>query len=160
MSILVSLKNSWDERSDSDKKVLSLVAVLIACSLFYLLVYEPLVKWREYESKRLTKNDKVYSQVERLVSRLQSQKTTTSKHTRDLSAIVDASLQKNSIAMRGFQPGKNNTARLRLANVSYESLVQWLYDVEYVHNLIIEELSIAKTKADNLLMVNIRLRKI
>lgn len=159
MSFLQICKDNWDERSVSDKKILFLVAILLLLSLFYLMLFEPLITWRKEEQKNFDINTKVYDQVERLVSRFQQQDALNENPDAGLAATVDVSLQKNNIAMKGFQPGQDNTARLRLANVSYESLVQWLYDIEYVHNITIEELSIAKTKADNLLMVNVRLRQ-
>ncbi|MFT6101904.1 MAG: general secretion pathway protein M, partial [Candidatus Endobugula sp.] len=96
----------------------------------------------------------------RLVNRYQQQQQSSDdKEIKGLAGVIDKSLQANGLTMRGFQPGQKNDARLRLSNVAYTDLAQWLYDVEYQYNMIIEELSISQAKTPGLLMANIRVRK-
>jgi general secretion pathway protein M len=159
MSYIEQLKENWYERPLSEKRILSVVAVLVVMSMFYLLVFDPIVTWREKEQKKLSANNRVYSQVVRLVERFEKQQSSETNANDGLAALIDKSLQDNGLAMRGFQPGRNNDARLRLSDVAYEPLVQWLYDLEYQHKISIEELSISQTKAPGLLIANIRVKK-
>ncbi len=159
MSALDSLKENWQERPLSEKRILSLLAAIVVVSMFYLLVFDPLVSWREQEKKRLRANQNVYAQVSRLVNRFEQQQAAPEEQSDGLAGIIDKSLQENGLSMRGFQPGKNNDARLRLSDVPYQSLTQWLYDLEYRYNIAVEELSIAQTKQQGLLIASVRVRK-
>lgn len=154
-----SLKENWNGRSVLEKRILLLVAGLVICSLFYLLIFDPLVAWREQEKKEMLANNRVYTQVIRLVERFQEQQPSGEVNSDGLAGVIDKSLQENNLSMRGFQPGSKNDARLRLSNVTYDALVQWLYDVEYKHRLIIDELSVSQAKESGQLMVNVRVRK-
>jgi general secretion pathway protein M len=153
------LKENWYERPLSEKRILSAVAVLVVLSMFYLLIFDPIVTWREKEQKKLSANSRVYSQVVRLVERFEAQQSSGNNKDEGLATLIDKSLQENGLAMRGFQPGRNNDARLRLSDVAYEPLVQWLYDIEYQHHVSIEELSVTQTKTPGLLIANIRVKK-
>jgi type II secretory pathway component PulM len=159
MSILESIKDNWQQRPSSEQRVLILVAVLMICSAFYLLVADPLMAWREKENKRVITSQREYTEMIPLVSRLQKQQSAGVAVTEGLAGQIDKSLQENGLSMRGFQPGQNNDARLRLSDVNYESLIQWLYDVEYNYSLTLEELSISQAKTAGLLMASIRVKQ-
>jgi general secretion pathway protein M len=159
MSIIESIKDNWTERPLSEKIILLVVGVFTIVCLFYLLVVDSLVSWREHEAKKLVANQKIYAQVSRLVTRFEQQNNTENNVSSGLATIIDESLQANGLAMRGFQPGKNNDARLRLSDVSYDALMQWLYDIEYKHHMTIEEISIAQTKTAGVLTANVRVRQ-
>ncbi len=160
MSLLPEhIVEDWNERPKSEKNIIIVVSGLMILTLLYLFVAEPLINWREKEQRSLVANTKVLSQVEGLVQRFENQKAAGAQAQKGLAQVIDQSLQANGLAMRGFQPGKNNDARLRLTNVKYEPLVQWLYDIEYQHKLVIEELSVSETKTQGLLLANIRVRQ-
>ena len=159
MSIIENLKENWEERPLSEKRILAILGVLVVISVFYLLVVDTLVTWQAQEERKLLSNEKIYTQVTHLAHRFEQQKTASDTNSEGLATVIDKSLQENGLTMRGFQPGKNNDARLRLSDVAYEALVQWLYDVEYKHNITIEELSISQAKTAGLLIANIRVRQ-
>ncbi|MFT5117007.1 MAG: type II secretory pathway component PulM [Kiritimatiellia bacterium] len=159
MSIITELEENWHERPLGEKRILMLLGASIVCVLFYLLVFDPIVTWREQEQKKLSAKNRTHAQVVRLVGRFQQQQLPSDKTSQGLASVIDKSLQANGLAMRGFQPGQKNDARLRLSDVTYTDLVQWLYDAEYQYNLTIEELSISQANASALLMANIRVRK-
>jgi type II secretory pathway component PulM len=153
------LQDNWHERPLGEKRILMVLAVSMVCVLFYLMVFDPMVTWREQEQKKLSVKNRTHTQVVRLVNRFQQQQSSSDEEIEGLASVIDKSLQANGLAMRGFQPGQKNDARLRLSNVAYTDLVQWLYDVEYQYKLIVEELSISQAKNPGLLMANIRVRK-
>lgn len=159
MLLIENIKENWHERPLSEKRILGVIAVVVIISLFYLLVFDPIVSWRAQEQKRFSANQRVYSQVARLVDRFEKQQASPENEKDGLASIIDTSLQENGLAMRGFQPGKNNDARLRLNDVAYEPLAQWLYDLEYRYNIAIEELSISQAKTQGLLVASIRVRQ-
>lgn len=158
MSFIHHIRENWHERSDSEKYTLMLVVGLTLVSLLYLLVVDPLIVSREQQKRNVAGNHQKYTQVMTLVERFQQQ-SSVSTSSEGLASVVDKSLRKNGLVMRGFQPESDNRARLQLTNVAYEPLAQWLHDLENTHHIIIEELSISRTKTAGLLMVNIRVRK-
>ena len=154
-----SFIENWQQRSSSEKVTLAGVAALVVLGLFYLFVFDPIVSWQQQEKKRLVVNERVLGEVTALAKRFDTQANVGTENDTGLASMIDSSLQKNNLTMRGFQPGKKNDARLRLSNVAYDSLTQWLYDLEYQHNIAIEELSVTQAKTPGLLMVSVRVRK-
>ena len=153
------IKEDWQERSEPERRVLTIVGVLMLLCAVYFLMVEPVEVYKEKQQRLLTIEKNKYSRVVPLVERIQTRSSESGSVSEGLARLVDNSLQKNGLTMRGFQPGKNNDTRLRLSDVPYESLVQWLYDLEYKHNVVIEEMSVSPSKETNLLLVNIRVKK-
>jgi len=153
------IKDDWQERSASEKKIITVVGVLMLIFAVYFLLVEPIEAYKEKQYRLLSAENNRYSRVIPLVERIQSRSSNSGQLSEGLAKLIDDSLQKNSLTMRGFQPGKNNDVRLRLSDVPYESLVQWLHDLEYEHNVVIEEMSVSPSKETNLLLVNIRVKK-
>jgi general secretion pathway protein M len=131
---------------------------MLCCAVYFLIV-EPVEAYKEKQHRLLTIESNKYSRVVPLVKRIQARSSDSERLSGGLAKLIDTSLQESGLAMRGFQPGKNNDARLRLSDVPYESLMQWLYDLEYQHNVVIEEMSVSPSKETNLLLVNIRVKK-
>jgi general secretion pathway protein M len=153
------VKEDWQERPESERRVLTIVGVLMLVCAVYFLIVEPMAAHKEKQARLLTAENNRHSRVVPLVERIKSRSSESSQVLEGLAALIDNSLQQNGLTMRGFQPGKNNDARLRLSDVPYESLVQWLYDLEYKHNVVVEEMSVSPSKETNLLLVNIRIKK-
>ena len=159
-SQLTAIKDDWQERPEPERRVLTIVGVLMMVCAVYFLIIDPVVAYKEKQQRLLVSESNKYARVVPLVERIQALSSgPSSQLSRGLAALIDSSLQENGLTMRGFQPGKNNDARLRLSDVPYESLVQWLYDLEYKHNIVIEEMSVSPSKETNLLLVNIRVKK-
>ena len=76
----------------------------------------------------------------------------------NISQVIDSSLRANGLAMSGFQPGTGGEVRVRLDNVNYEPLMQWLYDLEYRHDIAIRDLSLAAGNQPGQVTANVRLR--
>ena len=77
-----------------------------------------------------------------------------------ISQLVYSSLQANGISITQFQPGTAGEARVRLDKANYEALMQWLYDIEFKHHVVVRELSLAGTNDPGLVTVNVRLQKL
>jgi general secretion pathway protein M len=160
-SQLHRIKGDWQERPESERRVLTIVGVLMLVCAVYFLIVEPVEAYKEKQQRLLAAENNKYSRVVPLVERIKarSSDSDSGQLSGGLAKLIDNSLQENGLTMRGFQPGKNNDARLRLSDVPYESLVQWLYDLEYKHNVVVEEMSVSPSKETTLLLVNIRIKK-
>jgi len=159
-SVWEGLLDSWQQRPAKEQMILSALGVLIVCALLYLFVFEPIVSWRAQEAKKLMANERLATQVNSLVDRYQARKSSGKAGVSEgLAVLVDKSLREYDLSMQGFQPGKKNDARLRLSNVAYQPLTQWLYDLEYRYGISIEELTVSQAKEPGLLMASVRLRQ-
>jgi len=158
-SQIENIKESWHGRSASEKNILTVVGVMMVFTLFYFFIIEPIEIWRDKQERLLSSTARETSQVLQLVERIKSQSSVEEKVSEGLAKMMDESLRKNGLTMSGFQPGKNNDARLRLSDVPFEPLMQWLYEMEYEEGITIDELSISPTKKIGRLLVNVRVRK-
>lgn len=155
-----SIQSDWQQRPASEQRIISVVSVLALLCAAYFFIVEPLAEYRDKQQTRLVQKNKVYAQSQTLVQRIQARRSAGNDEAGEgLAKMMDDSLRQYNLSMRGFQPGRNGDARLRLSDVDYASLVKWLYDIEYNKNIIIDELAITSSKDSNLLVVNVRVKK-
>lgn len=76
----------------------------------------------------------------------------------NLPALVDRTLRSNQLAMTGFQPGRDGDVRLRLEGAAFEDLLQWLYEMEFQHQVRIAELSILPARETGRVSAQVVLR--
>ena len=154
--------DNWLQRSQQEQIILAVVACLVICGLLFLFVFEPISSAKAKQQQRLENNNRILTEVNSLASQIKSRETShaSSSGTKgSLAVIVDKSLQDNGLNMQGFQPGKNNDARLRLSNIAYKPLAKWLHDLEYRHRVTVQDLSVSQSKTPGLLMVSVRLKQ-
>lgn len=151
----------WKDHSSREQMILGGCGIALVTFLFYFFAIEPVMTWRTTEKNQLMRAQAESSEVSQLVTRVKAVKKTNGavKGDSNLAVLINDTLNKNDIDMRGFQPGSKNDARLRLENVAYSSLIQWLYDLEYVHGINIEDLSLTPSKFSGRLMVSVRVSK-
>jgi general secretion pathway protein M len=152
------LNQWWQEHSPREQIILAGSGIALMLFLIYFLTIEPLIAWRLSEQNQLAGAQLESTEVMQLVTRIKAEKKSglVLEEKSNLSVLINTSLNENDLIMRGFQPGSKNDARLRLENIFYSSLVQWLYDLEYRHDINIEDLSLTPSSLPGHLMVSIR----
>ncbi len=148
----------WDAHDTREQIILGGSGAALILFLFYMFAVQPVIDWRTTEKDRLSRALAERAEVKQLVARIKSAKQAGGvvKTGESLAQLINNSLTKNQLVMRGFQPGSKNDARLRLENVAYSSLTQWLYDLEYQQGINIEDLSLTPSKFPGRLMVSVR----
>jgi general secretion pathway protein M len=152
------LINWWEGYEPREQIIIAIVGSALALFLLFMLVIDPVLSWHDRELKKLEQSKELVVEVKELAARVKAKKRSggNKRANKGLSVLIDSSLRENELVMRGFQPGANKDARLRLENAAYPSLAQWLYDLEYRHNVTVLDLSLTPAKASGRLMVNIR----
>jgi len=152
------LSQWWQEHSPREQIILAGSGIALMLFLIYFLTIEPLIAWRLSEQNQLAGAQLESTEVMQLVTRIKAEKKSglVLEEKSNLSVLINTSLNENDLIMRGFQPGSKNDARLILENIFYSSLVQWLYDLEYRHDINIEDLSLTPSSLPGHLMVSIR----
>jgi general secretion pathway protein M len=148
----------WEHHSSREQMILGGCGIALGFFLFYFLAMEPVMNWRATEQNKLTRLQAESVEVSQLVARIKVAKKASGavKGDSNLAVLINNSLNENELIMLGFQPGSKNDARLRLENVAYSSLTQWLYDLEYRHGINIEDLSLTPSNFPGRLMVSVR----
>lgn len=134
----------------------------VALYLVWLVLLNPLAKERANQLQANTAVSQSLGRVQILAARLtqaRSQGNAGPVGGESLSQLVYSSLQANGINISQFQPGTAGEARVRLDKAAYEPLMQWLYEIEFNHQIIVRELSLASTNDPGLVGVNLRLQK-
>ena len=146
-----------------EQTALLLCALAIALYLVWAVLLNPLAKTRAAQLQTNTAASQSLGRVQILAARLEqarTQGTSGSMSGESISQLVYSSLQTNGISISQFQPGTAGEARVRLDKANYESLMQWLYDIEFKHHIVVRELSLAGTNDPGLVTVNLRLQKL
>lgn len=153
--------DKWHNFQPREQMMLMLLGAAAVIFLIVMLVIVPLQDWRANEQQRLTSSTNELNRVRELVAQIKAKENTPTRNANQesLAVLIDNSLRKNDLIMRGFQPGSNQDARLRLENAAYPDLAQWLYDLEYEHGVSIQELSLTPARVSGRLMVNLRVSR-
>jgi general secretion pathway protein M len=137
------------------------IAVLLY--IFWIAVLSPLQAQRDNQVLANATTTQSLGRVQMLAAQIlqaRNQGALASAGSENISRLIDASLQANGLTMSGFQPGTAGEVRVRLDRAPFESLLQWLYDVEFKHNIVVRDLSIASTNDPGQVTVNIRMQKL
>lgn len=153
--------DKWHNFQPREQMMLMLLAVAMVIFIIVMLVIVPLQNWRANEEQRAINSANELTRVRELVAQIKAKEAapTRNSNQESLAVVIDNSLRKNDLIMRGFQPGSNQDARLRLENAAYPDLAQWLYDLEYEHGINIQELSLTPARVSGRLMVNLRVSR-
>lgn len=77
----------------------------------------------------------------------------------NLSKIADSSAANNQLLIKRYQPTANGGAQLRFENVVFENVIGWLYEMETVLNISLQDISITNGREESLVNVSVRLSK-
>lgn len=170
--MFANIQQFWRRQHQKDQLYLIIGAIAAIIFLLWTLVCQPLLEWRDQERRRLANLTQTLNTVALLAGQIERREQQYSKRhatnnaslqnppgNDNLAGIIDVSLGDHSLRMKGLQPGGNGEVRLGLENATYKPLIQWLYDLEYRHNIQIVELNLAQTEAVGLLRVSLKLKR-
>jgi general secretion pathway protein M len=157
MNQLLSFLNKFNRREQTMILGCGLAVILY---LIWLLVFVPIEKKRDQLLAANTATTQTLGRVQIAAAQIQQARARgASASTENLSGLVDSTLRANGLSMSGFQPGANGEVRVRLDRANYESLMQWLYDLEFKQGVRISDLTIAATNEPGQVTVNLRLQR-
>lgn len=144
-----------------EQTILLVGALAVLLYLLWMVVISPLQQKRDQQLASNAAASAALGRVEVMALKIDKMRTQDrARNNRDsgnISQLVDRSLRANGLSMSGFQPGTQGEARVRLDNVNYAPLMQWLYDLEYKHDVAIRELTMAAGNQPGQVTVTIRL---
>ncbi|WP_331344008.1 type II secretion system protein M [Cellvibrio sp. UBA7661] len=157
MNQLLSFLNKYNRREQT---------MILGCGLavfvymVWLLVFVPIEKKRDQLLSANTATTQTLGRVQIVAAQIEQMRSRgAAASTENINGLIDTTLRTNGLAMSGFQPGANGEVRVRLDRANYESLMQWLYDLEFKQGVKVSDLSIAATNDPGQVTVNLRLQK-
>ncbi len=128
--------------------------------MVWLLVFVPIEKKRDQLLSANTATTQTLGRVQIVAAQIEQMRNRgAAASTENINGLIDTTLRTNGLTMSGFQPGANGEVRVRLDRANYESLMQWLYDLEFKQGVKVSDLSIAATNDPGQVTVNLRLQK-
>ena len=145
-----------------EQTILLVGALAIILYVLWMAILSPLQAKREQQLLTNASTSAALERVKVMAAKIQQGKRDSAAQSNNgggnISQLIDTTLQANGLRMSGFQPGTRGEVRVRLDDVSYSAMMQWLYDIEYQHNVSILDLSIAASSSAGKVTANVRLR--
>lgn len=155
------LLNSLSNFSRRDQTIMIFGALIVALYLLWMVLISPLQNKRDRLLETNTATQQSLGRVQLLAGQIQGQGQAAQSGSDggNISGLIDTTLRDNGMSMSGFQPGAGGEVRVRIDKTSSASLMQWLYDLEIKHEVVIRELSITASSDPGQVAVNVRLLK-
>ncbi|AQT61547.1 type II secretion system protein GspM [Cellvibrio sp. PSBB023] len=157
MNQIFTLLNKYNRR---EQMMLLACALAVSVYLLWLVVLGPIQSKRDQLLAANTASTQALGRVQIMAAQIQQMRDQgTTASSANISGAIDSSLRANGLSMSGFQPGANGEVRVRLERASYESLMQWLYEMEFKQGISVSDLSITATNDVGQVTVTLRLQK-
>ncbi len=154
------IKQYWESLDTKEQIILGALGLAVVLVSLWLFVYQPISQWKAQQASSVASQQRTLTEVSRLVGQIKANNSNGDQANKgSLLTIVNRTLDKNGLKMVSFTPNRDGTGRLQLENVTYEPLMQWLYDLEYKENVQVMDINIVQTSPGLLSVKNIRLRK-
>lgn len=137
----------WFERFEQREQIalLLLAGALLLFSL-YRLVYQPIAGARDAIASENIRLQTVLSEVDMMASRINAAQSTQQNSTtkQNLTRLINQSTARMQLPVSRLQPNSRGDVQVRLENVALESVLKWLYYLEYDQQLVISDVSLSQ----------------
>ncbi|MFT6732631.1 MAG: general secretion pathway protein M [Polaribacter sp.] len=156
-----SIKNWFNELSEQDQKITLIAGALVSIILVYLLIISPLnegVNKLEIEVASRIKSDLWMSQQ---VSIIKSNSSIGSAvgGSLPLTSIINSTTKKFNLAVSRRDSKSPNEMQVWFDNVSFDSFLRWVAEVESKHNVSVASVNIRSRENDGITSINVKLLK-
>ena len=138
----------FNQLSKSEQKLIKYGSLLIACVLFWTLVYKPLNKSIATKSKSKIELENQLKKMQQSKDMLGNARYITRSHFRaddkPFISWIDETLSKSKLSdkLTRSDPKDNNTLILTFENVKFDKLIQWLEPLELKYKIAVSEADI------------------
>ena len=151
--------NQWFQQfSQREQLYLLLCAAAVTLYLLFVVVWRPVASMRDDMASQNERVAQSLVRVQAMVSELHALRTAGGgERDVNLNQVINTSTSKHSIAPTRIQPSSRGDTQVRFEDVKLENLLRWLYQLEYVDDLAIRELSINQGERGGLVNASVRL---
>jgi len=156
-----SIKNWFNELSEQDQKITLIAGGLVSIILVYLLIISPLnegVNKLEIEVASRIKSDLWMSQQVSIIKSNSSIGSAVSGSL-PLTSIINSTTKKFDLAVSRRDSKSPNEMQVWFDNVSFDSFLRWVAEVESKHNVSVASVNIRSRENDGITSINVKLLK-
>jgi general secretion pathway protein M len=134
------------------------LAVAVGLYLLFAVVWSPLVDSRDSMALRKMSTVESLQRVDAMVSELtQLRANGGSPSRRNLTSLINQSTSDRQLQVSRLQPNSRGELQVRLENASFDDTLAWLYEMEFVHGLLVREVSVTRSGAAGRVNASVRL---
>lgn len=159
------LRDKWQQLSLREQRLVLLTMVVVALSLFYFALWQPLNQGIEAQRLRLRAQQQTLQQLAQdaaEVARLRAvqQRGAATGRKGSLLVTIERSARRKNLhqALQKVQPDGANGVRIWLDNVAFDDLIDWLDLLSRQHGFTISEISIERDTAPGRVRCRVLLR--
>lgn len=131
--------------------------------LVYFLLLTPLSENRQRLESQYRNSLQTLQNIDHLAQEyrilLKKGAAKSDRQTTKLSTIVDRSAADNQLIIKRYQPSVMGGAQVRFENVAFVKVIAWLYEMEALHRVALQDLSITGGSESGLVNVSVRLNR-
>ncbi len=149
------IKTYWEQLSNRERWLVSLMSVVVLVSLFYFALWEPLQSGIVEKRKRVTAQTmqlqtmrQQAAEVEQLRRSSRGSQRKVSNSSSLLVIIERTSKQKGlKASLKKVQPDGEDGVRLWLEDVAFDQMIDWLKLLKQHHGIYIDDISVEAREA-------------
>lgn len=146
------LQRRYDQLPQRDRRALQLLAVAVGVVLLYVLLWKPVSDYREQAHNAADSAEQLLSYVQseetlarEIAASGQSGQTRQLQPGSDFLTTVTNSAQKSGLPLSRFEPSGDDGIRLRLEQVPFNELSQWLDHMRSEYGIKVDQASIERS---------------
>lgn len=156
--------NWFFQQSRRDQIALIICAVCVALYLIWMLGLKPLSKATDQSVRNYENSTASLARVKSLATTLKYHEANAKKSTGsqqiNIANLINTSTRANALNFATLNPSRNGQeATVRFDNAKLSSIVQWIYELETTHNVLVQDLNLVAASQPGQAMVTVRLRK-
>lgn len=153
-----ALKDWFYRFNAREQAYLLAAAIVVALYLMYVAALKPLVTMRDEMAQRNVATQAVLSRVQAMASEIKAVKSSGGRsRVRNMNQLINVSTNDVGIRPSRIQPNSRGETSIRFENVSFSSLLRWLYRMEYGEGIAVKEVSVNQGDGPGLVKVSVRL---
>ena len=144
-----------DKLSNSEKRLLKYGSIIVAVTLAWVLVYQPLTKKINQNQQKVQNLQAQYQKMQTSTNLLKRQFNKVNNYARDPNkpfiSWIDSQLVKHKLNqyVTRSEPKDNKTLILSFENVNFDDLIAWLEPLEQHYAITISEADVNVTDREN-----------
>lgn len=159
MKLPDSLTQSLYARPLREQALLAVGGFAIVVLLTWVAIIKPVNGMRDKAQRQLDATRLVFAEVDQLASRVEAERAggKSSRPSGSMTELIDSSLRKHGLTIRGIQPGQQGEMFVRLEAAPTPAVWRWLHEMEAVAGVGINELTVNPTDKAGFVLVTARL---
>ncbi|ABD82826.1 type II secretion system protein M [Saccharophagus degradans] len=160
MNYVNEFKEWWGNASSRDQISLVVCSVCVALYILFMGVLSPLYDMRDAQVRSHESAVVTLARVKELAAQIKGSGEGNGRSGGpSIVDLVDSSLRSHGLRLSNMQPSGRSDVRLRLDEVSFNSLLAWLNEMEVEKGLQVKDMSIAESSNIGMVSVTLRLHQ-